>query len=107
MFGHFFSSTRYFEVGSLAALIEQNIIYQQVKYYFLPNSRDITNYQTKERMMEGNVLFNNALHTLYLRLYGIRHMVKDHSDSERGNPLLPHGQLFLISSKGSFILYQY
>ena len=30
-------------------------------------------------------------------------MVKDHSDSERGNPLLPHGLLFPISSKGSFI----
>ena len=25
-------------------------------------------------------------------------MVKDHSDSERGNPLLPHRLLFLISS---------
>ena len=30
-------------------------------------------------------------------------MVKDHSDSERGNSLPPHGLLFLISSKGSFI----
>ena len=29
-------------------------------------------------------------------------MVKDHSDSERGNPLLPHGLLFPINSKGSF-----
>ena len=29
-----------------------------------------------------------------------RHMVKDHSDSERGNPLLPHRLLFPISSKG-------
>ena len=29
-------------------------------------------------------------------------MVKDHSDSERGN-LLPHGLLFPISTKGSFI----
>ena len=48
-----------------------------------------------------NVLFNNALNTFYLRLYGIRHMVKDHSDSERGNPLLPHGLLFPISSKDS------
>ena len=38
---------------------------------------------------EGNVLFNDALNTFYLRLYGIGHMVKDHSDSERGNPLLP------------------
>ena len=30
-------------------------------------------------------------------------MVKDHSDIERGNPLPPHGLLFPISSKGSFI----
>ena len=30
-------------------------------------------------------------------------MVKDHSDSERGNLLLPHRLLFQISSKGSFI----
>ena len=51
---------------------------------------------------EGNALFNDALNTFYLRLYGIRHMVKDHSDSERGNPLPPHGLLFPIS-KGSFI----
>ena len=52
---------------------------------------------------EANVLFNDALNTFYLRLYGIRHMVKDNSDSERGNPLLPHVLLFLISSKVSFI----
>ena len=30
-------------------------------------------------------------------------MVKDHSDSEKGNPLPPHGLLFPINSKGSFI----
>ena len=29
-------------------------------------------------------------------------MVKDHSDSERGNPLPPRGLLFPINSKGSF-----
>ena len=53
---------------------------------------------------EGNVLFNNALNPFYLRLYGVRHMIKDHSDSESGNPLPPlHGLFFLISSKGSFI----
>ena len=52
---------------------------------------------------EGNVLFNDALNTFYLRLYGVRHMVKDHSDSEIENPLPPHGLLFPISSKGSFI----
>ena len=53
---------------------------------------------------EGNVLFNDALNTFYLRLYGVRYMVKDHSDSERGNLLPPlHRLLFPISSKGSFI----
>ena len=56
------------------------------------------------RRKEGNVLFNDALNTFFiLRLYGVGHMVKDHSDSERGNPLSPHGLLFLINSKGSFI----
>ena len=31
---------------------------------------------------EGNVLFNDALNTFYLRLYGVGHMIKDHSDGE-------------------------
>ena len=35
---------------------------------------------------EGNVLFNDALNTFYLWLYGFGHMVKDHSDSEREKP---------------------
>ena len=52
---------------------------------------------------EGNILFNGTLNTFYLWLYGVEHMVKDHSTSERGNPLLPHGLLFPISSNGSFI----
>ena len=52
---------------------------------------------------EGNGLFNDALNTFYLRLYGVRYMVKDHSDSDRGNPLPSHGLLFSINSKGSFI----
>ena len=42
---------------------------------------------SKLRERERNVLFNDALNTFYLRLYGVRHMVKDHSDSEKGNPL--------------------
>ena len=48
-------------------------------------------------------LFNDALNTFYLRLYGVRHMVNDYSDSEKGNPLPPHRLLFPINSKGSFI----
>ena len=34
-------------------------------------------------LKEGNVLFNDTLNTFHLRLYGVRHMVKDHIDSER------------------------
>ena len=34
-------------------------------------------------------------------IYG--YMVKDHSDSEKGNPLPPHRLLFPVNSKGSFI----
>ena len=54
-------------------------------------------------MKEENALFNDALNTFYLWLYSIRHMVKYHSDSQRGNLLSPPGLLFPISSKGSFI----
>ena len=49
----------------------------------------------------GNTLFNDALNTFYLRFYGVGHMVKDHSDSERGNPL-PLELLFPIISMGTF-----
>ena len=52
----------------------------------------------KEGRKEGNVLFNDALNTFYLRqTYGKGPL------SERGNPLPPHRLLFSISSKGSFI----
>ena len=63
-------------------------------------------YWRKEEHVLFNVwkcLFNNALNTFYLRLYGVRHMVKNHLDSKRENSLPPHGLLSLISSKGSFI----
>ena len=53
-------------------------------------------------MKEGNVLFNDAINTFYLLLYGV-----DRCDIERGNPLPPHGLLFPISSKGSFICLCY
>ena len=31
---------------------------------------------------EVDVLFNNTLNTFYLWLYGVRHMVKGHTDSK-------------------------
>ena len=48
---------------------------------------------------EENVLLNDALNTFYVLFYGIEHMVKEHSDSERGNLMPPlHGLIFHISS---------
>ena len=59
-----------------------------------------------EKKKEGNVLFNKALNTFYLQLFGIRHMVKDHSNSEKGNPLPSlYRLLFPISSKGMFYMH--
>ena len=55
---------------------------------------------------EGRIEFFNLItHSTHfiLQLYGVWHMIKNHSENERGNPLSPHGLLFLISSKGSFI----
>ena len=66
--------------------------------------RHVTLYDCYRCIFKGRkCLFNDALNTFYLRLYSVRHMVKDHSDSEIGNPLPPHGLLFSINSKGSFI----
>ena len=63
--------------------------------------RNCCSYVINKR--ERNVLYNDALNTFYLRLNGVRHMVMDHSDSEKGNPLPPHRLLLSINSKGSFI----
>ena len=68
----------------------------------VPHSEPLVYFHIKEGK-EGNVLFNDALNTFYLWLYGVGHMVNNHSNSERGNPLSPHGLLFPINSKGSFI----
>ena len=38
----------------------------------------------------------------YLWLYGVEHVVKDHSD-EKGNPLPPDGPLVSISSKVLYV----
>ena len=41
--------------------------------------------------------------TPFIYGYMASDMVEDHSDSESENPLPPHGLLFPIDSKGSFI----
>ena len=46
-------------------------------------------------------LFYTARRTLYLQLYDVGHVVKDHPDSERGNPLPPLRVLFFPISSDS------
>ena len=48
-------------------------------------------------------LTTHSTHLIYGYMESDIIMVKDHSDSERENPLSPHGLLFPFSSKGSFI----
>ena len=60
----------------------------------------IFNYMALNKK-EGNGYL--TMHSTHLWLYGIRHMVKDHSDSKRENLLPQHGLLFPINSKGSVI----
>ena len=55
--------------------------------------------ETALKRKEGNVLFNDTLNTFYLRLYGVRHMVKDHSDSEKGNPRCHIGYSFQLTAR--------
>ena len=53
---------------------------------------------------EGKVLFNDALNTFYLRLYGVSHMVKDHTDSERGRK---EGNVLFNDALNTFYLQLY
>ena len=55
-----------------------------------------------EERNEGNVLFNNTINTFYLRLYGVRDMVKDHSDSERGRK-----EMFYLMTHSTQFIYGY
>ena len=48
-----------------------------------PTVTELITYKCTMRERERIFLFNDALNTFYLRLYGVRHMFKDHSDSEK------------------------
>ena len=52
-----------------------------------------------ERKKERNVSFNDALNTFYIPLYGVRHMVKDHSDSKRGTRCCHIGYSFRLAAR--------
>ena len=48
----------------------------------------------------------DALKTFYLQVYSVKHMIKDHSDTERRNRLLLHmGYSFFINI--NFVFYMH
>ena len=57
----------------------------------------ITQIVFRER--ERNVLFNDALNTFDLRLYGVRHMVKDHSDMRKETRCRHIGYSFRLTAR--------
>ena len=81
---HFTVSPRYFQAAYIFTFLWTEIGKTYTYLRCLLHIKVLTQQQK-----EGNVLFNNALTTLYLQLHGVDHMVKDHSESERGNPLQP------------------
>ena len=54
-------------------------------------------------LKEREMFYLTTHSTHFIYGYMASDMVKDHSDSEKGNPLSPHRLLFPINSKGSFI----
>ena len=50
----------------------------------------------RERERGGEKMFyltTHSTHFIYCYVYGVGHMVKDHSDNKRGNPLPPQATL--------------
>ena len=90
-------------VGSLQSIRTIRVVEEEGMCVCKSEWKGVVGSLQSIRERERNVLFNDALNTFYLRLYGVRHMVKDHSDSEKGNPLPPYRLLLSINSKGSFI----
>ena len=80
--------------SSMGQRINPSLHHEQILYHAATSCSYV--------VLEGNILFNDALNTFCLWLYGVGCKVKDHLDSEKENLLQPlHGLLF--SSKGSFI----
>ena len=69
-------------------------LYWRWKYY-CPQTSTLQPVGRKE----GNVLFNDALNTFYLRLYGVRHMVKGHSIAREETHFRHIGYSFRLAAR--------
>ena len=66
--------------------------------------KDLTD-EMKEGRKEMSYLTTHSTHCIYDYFYGVRHMVKDHLDSEGGNPLPSRGLLFPIRINVGFLMH--
>ena len=62
----------YFQLAAIYVLYETSHRQDSTYYGLCYTSHELNGRK------EGNVLFNDALNTFYLRLYGVGHKVKDH-----------------------------
>ena len=102
--GHYLSLHHVRRLNTSAGIVEWRQIWNNwpsLASLILMNEKRKNNYKEQGRK-EMFYLTTHSTH-FYLRLYGVRHMVKDHSDSEIRNPLPPHRLLFPSNTKGSFI----
>ena len=65
--------------------------------------RTVSYDNTRTGRKEGNVLFNDALNTFYLPLYGVGYVIKDRSDSERETRSRHKGYSFQLAVSVLFI----
>ena len=96
-------------LDSVSALI---LVYMRFKYWCAHGERNNTNPQMADAFLcsffthftTGHVLFNDALNTFNLRLYGVRHAYgKGPQKKREKKPAAVTWLLFPISSKGYFI----
>ena len=86
-----------------------DVLQYHILSVFRPNRIARAHTQLGRNRILGTVnrkefLFNDTLNTFCLRLYGVGHMLKNHSENQRGNPLLPfYGIFFSMSNNCSFI----
>ena len=73
---------------------------RSAEFYKNKSRSGVENYFIKR---EKCFLFNDTLNTFYLRLYGIRHMVKDHSDSEKER----EREMFYLMTHSTHFIYGY
>ena len=69
-----------FSYGNVLGVFFQPIIFYiqspENSIYTTAFDKPVIEYWLERKRKEGNVLFNDALNTFYLRLYGVTHMVK-------------------------------